>query len=110
MALDISIVTHEVLCAALFYTVFCRAVKSCEKVRTDVRLAFFGLGIVASIGMAAPLAIGFVPSLFELALLAAVVAVQIATSLHWEAGVPDRFLKPEHAPRTRRASDRGLIL
>lgn len=110
MALDMSMIAHEVLCAVLFYSVFRRAVKSCEKVRTDVRLAFFCLGLVSCIGMAAPLAWGFVPDAFCLALLAAIVAVQIVTSLHWSAGVPERFLKPEHAPRTRRATDRGLLL
>lgn len=108
--LDISLVTHEVLCAVLFYSVFRRAVKSCEKVRTDVRLAFFYLGTVSCIGMAAPLAWGYLPDAFGLALLAAIVAVQLVTSLHWSAGVPDRFFKPDYAPRTRRASDRELLL
>ena len=106
MALDISLVAHEILCAALFYSVFGRAVKSCAKVRTDVRVAFFALGLIACIGMAAPLAWGFIPSPLFLALLAAIVAVQLTTSRHWANGVPSMFIKPEHVPRMRRATDR----
>lgn len=100
------LILHELLCAALFYSVFFRAVKSCEKVRADVRLAFVALGIVACLGMAAPLVWGLVPDLFGLALLIAMTAVQLVTSQHWSAGVPDRFYKPGCAPRQRRASDR----
>lgn len=99
------LILHELLCAALFYSVFFRAVKSCEKVRADVRLAFVALGIVACLGMAAPLVWGLVPDLFGLALLGAMTAVQLVTSQHWSAGVPDRFYKPGCAPRRRRASD-----
>lgn len=99
------LVLHELLCAALFYSVFFRAVQSCEKVRTDVRLAFVALGLVASLGMAAPLVWGLVPDLFGLALLAAMTVVQLVNSHHWSAGVPDRFYKQGYAPRQRRASD-----
>lgn len=99
------LILHELLCVALFYSVFFRAVKSCEKVRTDVRIAFVVLGLVASLGMAAPLVWGLVPDLFGLALLAAMTAVQLVTSKHWSTGVPDRFYKPGCAPRQRRASD-----
>lgn len=104
---EILLLAHEILCAAIFYSVFIRAVRSCEKVRTDVRLAFFGLGIVACTGMAAPLAWGFAPDGFTLLLLAAVTVVEIVTSHHWACGVPDSFYKPGCAPRQRRASDRN---
>lgn len=104
---EILLPAHEILCAVLFYSVFIRAVRSCEKVRTDVRLAFFALGIVACAGMVAPLAWGFIPDGFTLSLLTAVAIVEIVTSHHWERGVPDRFYKPGHAQRQRRASDRN---
>lgn len=99
------LILHELLCAALFYSVFFRAVKSCEKVRADVRIAFVVLGVVACLGMAAPLVWGLVPDLFGLALLAAMTGVQLVTSHHWATGVPDRFYKQGCAPRHRRASD-----
>lgn len=101
MALDISLVAHETLCAALFYSVFCRAIKSCRKVRLDVRIAFFLLGAVSCAGMAAPIAWSFIPDPLWLTLLSSVVFVQIATSLHWDDGVPVRFLKPEHQAPAR---------
>ena len=101
----VSVVAHEVLCAILFYTVFCRAVKACRKVRQDVRFSFFVLGTVACLGMAAPLAWGLAPDVFGLALLAAVNLVQLVTSRHWRGGVPDYFYSPGHAPRGRRLCD-----
>lgn len=105
MAPDTVLIIHELLCLALFYSVFCRAVHSCEKVRTDVRFAFFLLGIVACAGMAAPLTWHFIPDPFTLALLAAMTGVQLVTAHHWAAGVPDRFYKPGCAPRARRSCD-----
>jgi len=99
------ILIHELLCLALFYSVFCRAVRTCTRVRADVRLAFVALGVVACVGMAAPLAWGMVPSLFGLALLAAVALVQLVTAHYWQSGVPDRFYKPECRPHGRRQCD-----
>lgn len=101
-----AIVVHELLCAALFYTVFCRAVKSSADVKTDVRLAFFALGSAALMGMAAPLAWEHQPSGFDLALLASIVLVQILTAHHWRDGVPEQFLHPQRRPRNRRRQDR----
>lgn len=101
------IISQEVLCAMLFYSVFCRAVRSCERVRTDIRLAFVCLGLVACAGMAAPLVWGLVTDLFGLALLAAITLVQLVTAHHWENGVPDRFLKPGCLPKNRRETDNG---
>jgi uncharacterized membrane protein len=107
MPADTILITHELLCLALLYSVFCRAAKSCEKVRADVRFAFFVLGIVACAGVAAPLAWGFIPDVFGLSLLAAMTTVQLVTAHHWKAGVPDRFYKPGCVPRGRRSCDVG---
>lgn len=99
------VILHELLCAALFYSVFCRAVRTCDRVRVLVRLAFFGLGVVACAGAAAPLVWGMVPTMFGLALLAAITAVQMVTAHYWAAGVPDRFYKPGCTPTNRRSTD-----
>lgn len=107
MATDAILVSHELLCLALLYSVFCRAEKSCDNVRADVRFAFFVLGMVACAGMVAPLAWGFIPDLFGLCLLAAMTVVQLVTAHHWKAGVPDRFYKPGCVPRARRFGDVG---
>lgn len=100
-----TLLLHETLCATILFSVFCRAVKSNDKVRADVRASFFFLGIVACVGMAAPIAWGFVPDTFGLCLLAAIAGVQGVTAKHWAEGVPDRFYRPGLAPRKRRASD-----
>lgn len=102
------VLIHELLCVLLFYTVFCRAVKTNERVRSDIRFAFFLLGLVACGGMAAPIAWGFVPDLFSLSLLAGVALVQVVTTYHWRHGVPDRYYLPGAAPRNRRRSDGGI--
>lgn len=105
MSVIAAVALHELLCAVVFYSVFSRAVKSCEKVRGDVRFSFFVLGLVACLGMAAPVVWGQVPDVFGLLLLAAVALVQIVTAQHWATGVPDRFYRPECVPRRRRRTD-----
>lgn len=104
---DFTLLLHELLCGALFWTVFCRCVRTDYRVRGDVRLAFVALGIVACIGMAAPLAWGVLPSAFTLLLLAAILAVQIVTSRYWCESVPDKFYKPGHAPKLRRSCEKS---
>lgn len=102
---DVLLIAHELLCAALFWTVFQRSVSCCARVRVAVRMAFFGLGLVACAGMAAPLAWHYVPDAFTVALQIAVCAVEYVTAHYWAAGVPDPFYKPGCAPRRRRAAD-----
>lgn len=98
-------VVHESLCIALFYTVFCRAVSTDYTVKADVRLAFVVLGMVACMGMVAPIAWGYDPHPFSLALLGAVVLVQVITAHHWVHGVPEQFMKTGFRPKRRRATD-----
>jgi hypothetical protein len=100
-----NILIHEALCFALFYTVFCRAVRSNDKVKTDVRIAFFFLGAAAIMGMVAPLVWAHNPKPWDLGLLAAVVFVQAITAKHWSGGVPELFLQEHHRPRNRRMCD-----
>ena len=106
--LDIAVLLHELLCVALFYSCFCRAVKSDMRVHLDVRVAFNLLGSAACGGFAAPV-MGYQPHWFGLTLLAAVVYTQWVTAKHWQQGVPDKFIKPEHRPKMRRASDRCCL-
>lgn len=100
-----ALILHEILCATIFLSVFFRGVKSSEKVRADVRAAFFVLGAVACVGMAAPLVWGIVASPYWLCLLGATAAVEVVTSRHWVTHVPDQFYRPGFIPRQRRASD-----
>lgn len=102
---DVLLIAHELLCVALFWTVFSKLVACCAKVRIAVRLAFFALGGAACAGMVAPLSWHYVPNAFTLLLLTAVCAVEWITAHYWAAGVPDPFYKPGCAPRRRRAAD-----
>lgn len=89
-----AVLLHLALCCALFWSVFCRSVMSSERVKLDVRFAFFLLGAVAIFGAAAPWVWAFRPGAFSLALLGAIVLVQITTATHWRHGVPSVFLRP----------------
>lgn len=105
MSNTLVVIAHEILCLIILWSVFCRSVQSSDRVRADVRTAFFLLGIVASAGIVAPLAWQYTPDAFGFALLIAIAAVQGVTAHHWSAGVPDRFYKPGCAPRKRRSCD-----
>lgn len=83
---------HEILSIALFYTCFCRAVKTTHKVRKDVLAAFWLLGVVSCIAMFSPLVFGWTPDAMSLALLASVLIVQVVTASHWRDGIPKDFL------------------
>lgn len=86
---------HEALAWALFYSVFCRAVRLNCSAGRDVRLAFWLLGIAAIAAVAAPIQPGWRPDGLTLILLAAFALVQIVTARYWCNGVPSRFLKPK---------------
>lgn len=88
------IIAHEILCFALFYSVFCRAVRMDKTTRADIRLVLQVLGTVAAIGIAAPLQwTHWTPDWWSMALLASITALQLVTAYHWGRGVPDRFTK-----------------
>lgn len=95
MNIDLHLILHEALAGALFYSVFCRSIKTdAETTRRDVMLAIWMLGCVAIVMIAAPIVKGWRPDWFTTALLAAVVMVQLVTAKHWGDGVPAQFRKP----------------
>lgn len=108
MTSSVLLFLHEALCLVLWYTIFCRSVKTDKRVRADVRAAFVLLGYVALAGVVAPLAWAWEPDAWGLALLAAIVILQLVTAADWAHGVPDRFINPDHVPKRRRATDRDL--
>ena len=96
------IAAHELMCAAVFYTIFARAVRMNQNTRQDVRLALLFLGTVAAIGIAVPLHwTSWRPDCMYLAMLSGITAVQLVTAYHWRDGVPDRFQKPPTGPERR---------
>lgn len=90
---------HAILCAAIFWSCFCRQARS-EKhtTRPQIRAVFWLLSVAAmSLGMAP-----WAPALWpewptyrvtwpELLMLAAIAAVQLATAHYWHQGVPRSF-------------------
>lgn len=67
------VILHELLCAALFYAAFCRALWAGRSTSIGVRCLIKMIGMVACAGMAAPLAFGYQPDWFSVALLGLVV-------------------------------------
>ena len=88
------IMLHELLCFALFYTVFCRAVRMDRSTRLDIRIALQVLGTVAAVGIAVPVHWpAWRPDWWTLALLTAITGLQLITAHHWTRGVPAVFNK-----------------
>lgn len=83
---------HEFLSFALFYTCFCRAVKTDRRVRKDVLAAFWLLGTVSIVAMFAPLAFQWRPDFMSLALILSILIVQLVTAAHWRHGIPREFI------------------
>lgn len=73
---------HEFLCAALFYSTFCRAVRAGEQTSLAKHTIIRILGAVACLGMAAPLAFRYRPDWFTVILLA-VVIIEVRASNAW---------------------------
>ena len=90
------IIAHEILCLALFYSIFCRAVRMDQTTLVGIRIALQVVGTVAAIGIAVPVHWPtWRPDWFTLALLASITALKLVTAHHWRHGVPDRFVKPQ---------------
>lgn len=98
MKVSLLLVAHMILCAALFYAVFCRTAMTSEaSTRREIRLILTMEGTIAAFGMALPLAYGYRPSLFSVCLLLAIVVPKLALAKHWSNGVPKSCLKdPVH--------------
>lgn len=85
---------HEFLCLALFYSAFCRALPLTKKTRVSIRLLTVLIASVACLGMAAPVAWGYVPEWYEVTNLAVWVISQGLLAQHWHDSL-DSFRKPE---------------
>jgi hypothetical protein len=86
-----AVLLHTVLCIALFWASYCRAVHTSRRTRPVIRAAIC-VQASASLGAgAAPWLSGYRPEWPAIVLLASMVLVQAATSLLWRAGVPRQF-------------------
>lgn len=83
---------HVALSLALFYSQFCRSVKTDHTTHTPVLAAFYGLTAASIFSLFAPVILpGWRPSWDTLALLLAILIVQAATAHYWIGGVPGSF-------------------
>lgn len=104
----LKLIVWEVLCAALFYSAFCRLVKVDKTTRLDVRIAIFLLGLASLVGLGAPL-YGWAPDIVSLITIGAVVLMQAVTARHWSHGVPRQFVDSQYHPRERRQQNGSRV-
>ncbi len=90
----------EVLCMALFVSVFCRSVRVGTTTRLDVRIALWMVGMGSLVGMGAPL-YGWQPDVVTLIIVTAGVVMQSVMAHHWRDGVPYQFISEMHRPKRR---------
>jgi hypothetical protein len=84
------LIAHELVCALLFISVFCRMSKTNSGTHAGVRASFWLLGTVAAIGVPWPL-LGWPLEWFGVLLALAILQVQWVTSHFWSSGPPAQF-------------------
>jgi len=88
---------HTALAGLLFWTCFCRLVRTDRDTYSGVRAAFCVLATItmvaalAPFGLLAPLVPRSVPSVSQVLLLAGMSLVQGLTAKYWRHGVPSHF-------------------
>lgn len=88
---------NAMACAALFYTCFCRIVRTDTQTEVAVRLAFCVLASAAAacglapFGVLAPCLPAQVPTIAQIFITLAIVLVQALTARFWRDGVPVHF-------------------
>jgi hypothetical protein len=93
-----ALIVHTILCAAIFWSSWCRIVKTTKTAtRRSIRWAF-SMASGGSILIGAAPFVNYIPGYggyqihwTTLVLLAGFAAVQLATSYHWRNGVPESF-------------------
>ncbi len=98
---------HTALAGVLFWTCFCRLVRTDEGTHFPVRLAFCVLAsitlmvAIVPFGLLAPLVPRCTPTVSQTLLLAAMGLVQGLTASYWRNGVPSHFQACAHERGTR---------
>jgi hypothetical protein len=92
---QVALAAHEILCIALFYGAFCRAVWANKQTKQGMLLIIRLTGAVATIGMVAPIAWHYRPDWFAMLLMTLSVCAQYLASHNWRDGIPHIFQK-EH--------------
>lgn len=96
------VIANLALCAALFWTCFCRLVRTDEGTATPVRFGFVVLAScavacgLAPLGLLDPLLPAERPSWAQVLIVGAMVTVQGLTARYWRNGVPCHFQREHH--------------
>ena len=90
-----AIYINTVLCAMLFYTCFCRLVRTNRETHSSIRAAFVLLATAAAWCLFEPLSNGVSPHASQLLIEGAMVVVQALTAKYWRDGVPEHFQRCE---------------
>ena len=87
---------NTLFCSTLFYTCFCRLVRTNRDTERGVRLAFHVLATAALFCLAAPFMpwLAYKPQAPALVIEGAMALVQALTARYWRDGVPCHFQKP----------------
>lgn len=81
------------VCACLFYTCFCRLVRTSRDTEVGVRTAFILLASAALVSLGLVFYGHYQPTLSDVILPAAMLLVQAITARYWRDGVPPHFQK-----------------
>lgn len=100
------LIIWELLCLALFWSVFCRSVRMDKTTKLDIRVSIWLLGLASLLGFGAPL-YGWEPDFVTLIIIGAGVLMQAIMAQHWTNGVPDRFVDSRYLDHNRRKGDRA---
>lgn len=89
-------VIHTAICVALFWSCFCRLVRTDDDTYPAVRLGFAALGAAALASAVAPWAWDTPTSWPSTALAAGMLLAQGATAKFWRVGVPAHLQRGTH--------------
>ncbi len=84
-------VVHELLCAVLLWSCFCRATRTNDQTSLPILASFYLLSIAALFATLAPVLIGWEPDAVSLLLLGAIALVQTVTARYWQQSPPAAF-------------------
>jgi len=84
------VIIFELMCIAMFYAAFCRAVNTTRATRQGLRLVIMLAGMVSAIGMAAPMVWAYQPDWYAMVLLAFIIISKGTVARYWThaRGVP----------------------
>jgi hypothetical protein len=98
--MSLKIFLQCLLCGILFWTAFCRIVKTSHRTRNVIRWSFSLLAVASLLLALTPWAYRWFPILqrqtinwTELLMLFAFCCVQVSTAVYWRRGQPDSFRK-----------------